>query len=62
MTEENCMPTYIRVAEPKTFPPQQLVLGIPLAIWAVSLLLIAAAAYFNVPLGSFDPPALLAPF
>jgi len=56
------MPTYIRIAEPKRFPPPHLALGVPLAIWAVTLLLIAASAYYNVPLGAFDQPALLAPF
>ena len=38
------MPTYIRIAEPKVLPQQRLMLGIPLAIWALSLLLILAVA------------------
>ena len=56
------MPTYIRIAEPKTFTSQHLVLGVPLAIWAIALLLIALSARYNVPLASFDPQELLAPF
>jgi hypothetical protein len=56
------MPTYIRIAEPRTFTPQRLVLGIPLLIWALSLLLIAGSAHYNLPLASFDPQEQLAPF
>jgi hypothetical protein len=56
------MPTYIRVSEPKSFASQYLVLGIPLAIWAVALVLIAVSAHFNMPVISFDPQELLATF
>jgi hypothetical protein len=56
------MPTYIRIAAPKTVQPQPLVLGIPLAIWALALLLIAGSSHFNIPLATFDPAELLAPF
>jgi hypothetical protein len=56
------MPTYIRIAAPKTVQPQPLVLGIPLAIWALALLLIAGSAHYDVPLATFDPVELLAPF
>lgn len=56
------MPTYIRVSEPKSFVSQYLVLGVPLAIWAMALLLIAVSAHFNTPVVSFDPPELLAAF
>jgi hypothetical protein len=58
------MPTYIRIAAPKALPKQQqhLVLGVPLLIWALSLLLIAGSAHYNVPLASFDPQEQLAPF
>jgi hypothetical protein len=37
-------------------------LGVPLAIWAMALLLIAISAHFNAPLISFDPQELLATF
>ena len=57
------MPTYIRIAAPKAVPQHQyLVLGVPLLIWALSLLLIAGAARYNMPLASFDPQEQLAPF
>ncbi|HET7889094.1 MAG TPA: hypothetical protein VFL62_22935 [Bradyrhizobium sp.] len=56
------MPTYIRIAEPKTFPPPHLVLGVPLAIWAIALLLIGMSAQFNLPIAPFDPQDLLTPF
>ena len=57
------MPTYIRIAAPKAVPQQQyLVLGVPLLIWALSLLLIAGSAHYNMPLASFDPQELLVPF
>ncbi len=56
------MPTYIRVAEPKSFLSQNLVLGVPLAIWAVALLLIGISAQFNAPVVSLGPPELLAMF
>ena len=57
------MPTYIRIAEPKVLPQQQhLVLGVPLLIWALSLLLIAGSAHYEVPLATFDPQEQLAPF
>ena len=57
------MPTYIRIAAPKAVPQRQrFVLGIPLIIWALSLLLIAGSAHYNVPLASFDPQEQLAPF
>jgi hypothetical protein len=56
------MPTYIRIAEPKVLPQQPLVLGVPLIIWALSLLLIAGSAHYNIPIASFDPQEQLAPF
>jgi hypothetical protein len=57
------MPTYIRTAAPKVIPQKQrYVLGIPLLIWALSLLLIAGSARYNLPLASFDPQEQLAPF
>ena len=56
------MPTYIRVSEPKSFASKYLVLGVPLAIWAMALLLIAVSARFNTPVISFDPQELLAAF
>jgi hypothetical protein len=60
--EAFCMPTYIPVSEPKSFLSQNLVLGVPLAIWAMALLLIAISAHFNTPVISFDPQELLTPF
>ena len=56
------MPTYIRVAEPKSFPSQRLVLGVPLVVWGIALLLIALSAHFNTPVIAFDPPELLTTF
>ena len=63
------MPTYIRIAEPKTIKivePKAVLrrsmLGVPLAIWAIALLLIGFSARYNVPLATFDPQELLAPF
>ena len=56
------MPTYIRIAEPKVLPQHPLMLGVPLAIWALSLLLIAGFAHYDVPIASFDPQEQLAPF
>jgi len=56
------MPTYIRIVDNKTFPRQRLTLGIPLAIWAVALLMIGMSVHFNVPLATFDPQDQLAPF
>jgi hypothetical protein len=37
-------------------------LGVPLAIWALSLLLIAAAAHLHTPIISFDPQEVAIPF
>ena len=57
------MPTYIRIAAPKVVPQQRrFLLGVPLLIWALSLLLIAGSARYNMPLASFDPQEQLAPF
>ncbi len=56
------MPTYIRVSESKSFASKYLVLGVPLALWAVALLLIAVSARFNTPVVSFEPQELLAAF
>jgi hypothetical protein len=56
------MPTYIRIAAPKAVQPKPLVLGIPLAIWALALLLIAGSAHYDLPLATFEPQELLAPF
>ena len=56
------MPTYIRISEPKPFPSQSLVLGVPLAIWAIALLLIAMSAHFDSPVISFEPQELLTTF
>jgi hypothetical protein len=56
------MPTDIGIAEPKTFQRRRLMLGVPLVISALSLLLIAGSAHYDVPLASFDPQEQLAPF
>lgn len=56
------MPTYIRVSEPKSLVPRRLILGAPLAIWAIALLMIAVAGHYNMPVISFDPQELLAAF
>ena len=37
-------------------------LGVPIAIWALSLLLIAAAAHHHTPTISFDPQEVAIPF
>ena len=52
------MPTYIRIAEPKSLPHRRLIL----AIWALALLMIGMSVHFNVPLATFDPQDQLAPF
>ncbi len=61
------MTTYISASEPKSFSLRQsllqhLFLGVPLAIWALSLLLIAAAAHFDAPIVFFDSQEFLLPF
>jgi hypothetical protein len=56
------VPTYIRIAEPKTVQPEPFALGIPLTIWALALLLIAGSALYDIPIASFDPQEQLAPF
>jgi hypothetical protein len=49
-------------SESKSFASKYLVLGVPLALWAVALLLIAVSARFNTPVVSFEPQELLAAF
>lgn len=61
------MPTYIRIAEPKTLSPRrktshQMILGVPLVIWVLALLVIVLATHYDAPIGSFDPQDLFAPF
>jgi hypothetical protein len=56
------MPTYIRIAAPKTVESRPLALGVPLVIWALALLLIAGSAHYDMPIASFDPQEQLAPF
>jgi hypothetical protein len=61
------MPTTIALPQPKLsasqrFQLQRLVLGVPLAVWAIMMLLIAISAYFDAPVMAFDPQDLAMPF
>jgi hypothetical protein len=56
------MSTTIVLSEPKSFPLRSSMLGVPLAIWALSLLLIAVVAYLHPPVITFGPLELLPPF
>jgi hypothetical protein len=56
------MSATIIISQPKSFTLQSSMLGIPLAIWAMSLLVIAVAAYLNMPVITFGPLELLPPF
>jgi hypothetical protein len=46
----------------RRFTLRRSALGVPLAIWALSLLLIAAAAHIHSPAISFDPQEVAMPF
>ena len=53
------MPTTIALPQSRLSPSQRfllqrLILGVPLAIWAILLLLAAIAAHFDAPVMSFD--------
>jgi hypothetical protein len=55
------------LSEPKSFSPRHLLLrnfalGVPLAVWAAAMLLIAIAAHFDPPVVTFDAQELVAPF
>jgi hypothetical protein len=56
------MSSAIVLSEPKSIVLQSSVLGVPLAVWALSLLLIAAAAYLHGPVVTFGSLELLPPF
>ena len=56
------MSTTIVLSEPKSFSLRSSMLGVPLAIWALSLLLIAVASYFHPPAVTFGSLELLPPF
>jgi hypothetical protein len=56
------MSTIIILSEPKPFSLRSSMLGVPLAIWALSLLLIALASYLHPPVITFGPLELLPPF
>ena len=60
------MPTTIALPAPKSFPLRQtsqyLVLGVPLAIWAIALLLIAGSARYDPPSLGFDPQEVMVAF
>jgi hypothetical protein len=56
------MSTTIVLSEPKSFPLRSSMLGVPIAIWALSLLLIAVVSYFHPPVITFGPLELLPPF
>jgi hypothetical protein len=61
------MSATIVLAESKSFSLrhfllQHLVLGVPVAIWAWALLLLAIAAYFDAPVVAFDGQELTVPF
>jgi hypothetical protein len=56
------MSTTIVLSKPKSFLLRRSTLGVPLAIWALSLLLIAAAAHIHSPTISFDPQEVAMPF
>lgn len=60
------------LSEPKSFSTRQsklrhlllnyLFLGVPVVIWAIMLLLIAVAVYFDMPVIVFDSQNLVVPF
>ena len=61
------MSNTVILSEPKSFSLRRFLLrrsplGVPLAIWALSLLLIAAAAHVQAPTISFDPQEVAIPF
>jgi hypothetical protein len=56
------MSSTIVLTEPKSIVLRNSMLGVPLAVWALSLLLIAAAAYFHGPVVTFGSLELLPPF
>jgi hypothetical protein len=61
------MSTYVSISEPKSFSlrhliSQHLLLGVPLALWALALLLIAAAAHSDMPVAAFEAQELMVPF
>jgi hypothetical protein len=61
------MPTTIALPQPKLSPSQRfqlqrLILGIPLAVWAIMMLLIAISAHFDAPPMAFDAQDLPMPF
>ena len=61
------MSATIVLFEPKSFSPrrfllQHLVLSVPLAIWAILLVLIAVTAHFDMPIILFDGQELMMPF
>jgi hypothetical protein len=61
------MSATIVLSEPKSsslrhFLSRHLVPGVPIAIWAWALLLIAVAAYFDAPVVAFDGQNLVVPF
>jgi hypothetical protein len=56
------MSTTIVLSKPKSFSLPSSMLGVPLAIWALALLLIAVAAYLHPPVITFGPLELLPPF
>ncbi|HZR72593.1 hypothetical protein [Bradyrhizobium sp.] len=60
------------LSEPKSFSTRRsklqhlllnyLFLGVPVVIWAITLLLIAVAVYFDMPVIVFDGQNLVVPF
>jgi hypothetical protein len=61
------MPTTIALPQPK-FPTsrrfllQRLILGVPLAVWAIMMLLIAISAHFDAPVMAAFEAQELVPF
>jgi hypothetical protein len=56
------MSTTIVLSEPKSFSLRSSMFGVPLAIWAISLSVIAVAAYLEIPVVTFGSLDLLLPF
>ena len=56
------MSTTIVLSEPKSFLLRSSMLGVPLVIWALSLLLIVVASYFHSPAIALGSLELLPPF
>jgi hypothetical protein len=61
------MSSTVALSEPKSISPRHflsrhLALGVPIAIWALALLLIAAAAHSDGPVIVFDGQGLVVPF